>query len=167
MSGFTMSLLAGKHSRASSAIERALELNPNSAQAWMASGYVSCSRNLPGPAIEAFDCAKRLSPLDPLRWGFAGGIAVACMIEGRYEQAIEWADRCLNENDRFTIALRVRVASCAHLGRSPEARQCLARLLAVDPGLTIARVKDYTTFLPRETVDVYLEDLRKAGLPEE
>jgi hypothetical protein len=60
------------------------------------------------------------------------------------------------------------VASCAHLGRLQEAQQWLARLLEVDPGLTISWLKAYaTTFLPPETVAVYLEDLRKAGLPEE
>jgi hypothetical protein len=90
------------------------------------------------------------------------------MIEGRYEEAIGWADRCLHEQARSTMALRIRVASCAHLGRLPEAQQWLARLLEVDPGLTIAWLKAYATmFLPPETVAMYLEDLRKAGLPEE
>src|SRR5262249_4583161 len=37
MSAWTLSLLAGEHSAAASAIERSLALNPNSAQAWMAS----------------------------------------------------------------------------------------------------------------------------------
>jgi hypothetical protein len=50
----------------------------------------------------------------------------------------------------------------------PEARQWLARLLEVDQGLTIAWVKALATmFLPPETLAVYVEDLRKAGLPEE
>jgi adenylate cyclase len=168
MSGVTIAVLAGEHSAAASAIERSLALNPNSAHAWMASGYVSCYRNRPGPAIEAFNRAIRLSPLDPLGWSFAAGIALASMIRGRYEEAVEWADRCLHGRASHTMALRIRVASCAHLGRLPEARQWLARLLEVDPGLTIAWLKAYaTTFLPPETVAVYLEDLRKAGLPEE
>jgi adenylate cyclase len=168
MSGWTIAVLAGEHSAAASAIERSLALNPNSAHAWMARGFVSCYRNLPGPAIEAFNRAMRLSPLDPFGSGFAGGIALAYMIGGRYEEAIESADRCLHERASHAMALRIRVASCAHLGRLPEAQQWLARLLKVAPGLTISWVKAYaTTFLPPETVAVYLEDLRKAGLPEE
>jgi adenylate cyclase len=167
MSGFAISRLAGEHSAAASAIERSLALNPNSAHAWNANGYVSCFRNLPGQAVEAFKRAIRLSPLDPLGQGFASGIALAYMIEGRYEEAIGWADRCLHEQPRSTVALRIRVAACAHLGRLPEARQWLARLLEVDPGLTIAKVKAYATYLPPETVAVYVEGLRKAGLPEE
>jgi adenylate cyclase len=167
MSGITISRLAGEHSAAASAIERSLALNPNSAHAWNASGYVSCCRNLPGPAIEAFNRAIRLSPLDPLGWVFAGGIALTYMIEGRYEEAVEWADRSLHGWASNAMALRIRVVSCAHLGRLPEARQWLARLLAVDPGLTIARVKALLAMvLSPETLAVYLEDLRTAGLPE-
>jgi adenylate cyclase len=167
MSGITIAVLAGDHSAAASAIERSLVLNPNSAHAWMASGLVSCYRNLPGPAIDAFNRAIRLSPLDPFGWAFASGIALASMIEGRYEEAIEWADRCLHEQARSTMALGIKVASCAHLGRLPEAQQWLARLLEVDPGLTIARRKAYLSmFISPETMAVYLEDMRKAGLPE-
>ena len=168
MSGLTIAIFTGEHSAAASAIERSLALNPNSAHAWMASGNVSCFRNLPGPAIEAFNRAIRLSPLDPLGWAFAGGIALAYMIEGRYEEAIRWADRCLHEWASNAMALRIRVASCAHLGRLQEAHQWLARLLEVDPGLTISWVKAYlTTIMSPETLAVYLEGLRKAGLPEE
>ena len=90
------------------------------------------------------------------------------MIERRYEEAIGWADRSLHEWASNTMALRIRVASCAHLGRLPEARQWLARLLEVDPGLTIGRLKAYLTMIMSpETAAVYLEGLRKAGLPEE
>jgi adenylate cyclase len=168
MSGIAIAIFAGEHSAAASAIERSLALNPNSAHARMASGFVSCYRNLPGPATEAFNRAIRLSPLDPLGWAFAGGIALADVIEGRYEEAIGWADRCLHERASHTMALRIRVASCPHLGRLPEAHEWLARLLEVDPGLTISWVKAYAQmFLPPETVAVYLEGLRKAGLPEE
>jgi hypothetical protein len=66
------------------------------------------------------------------------------------------------------MALRIRVVSCAHLGRLPEARQWLARLLEVDPGLTIARVKALQAMvMSTETLAAYVEGLRKAGLPEE
>jgi TolB-like protein len=76
MSGWTIAVLDGERSAGASAIERSLALNPNSARAWTASGYASCYRNLPGSAIDAFNRALRLSPLDPDRWSFTGGIAV-------------------------------------------------------------------------------------------
>jgi TolB-like protein/class 3 adenylate cyclase len=169
MGGFTIAYVAGERATAASVIARALTLNPNSAQAWSASGWVSAWQNRPAPAIEAFQHALRLSPLDPLGWMFSGGIAFAHFIARRYDEAVEWADRSLREQPRFSNALRIRVASCAHLGHLDEAQKWLDRLLELQPGLTIARCKAFyaAMAMPPEIVASYEEGLRKAGLPEE
>jgi TolB-like protein/class 3 adenylate cyclase len=169
MSAFCLSVFTGAHAAAASAINRALTLNPNSAQAWNASGWVSCFQNEPGPAIQAFRRAMRLSPLDPLRWGSTIGLSFAHMVAGRYEDAIEWADRCLHEQPRSILAMRLEIVCCAHLGRIEEAHCWLERLLELQPGLTIAGWKALyaaTLFAP-EILAMYMEGLRKAGLPEE
>jgi predicted Zn-dependent protease len=70
MAADTNSILAHEHAVAASAIERALKLNPNSAHAWMARGWVACCLNQPGQAIDALTHAVRLSPLDPLGYFF-------------------------------------------------------------------------------------------------
>src|SRR5712691_11197356 len=107
----------------------------------MARGYVSYFQNRPGPAIDAFERAMRLSPLDPLGYLFTCGLAFAHVIAGRYEEAMEWADRSLRELPRFRTAVNMKVILCAHLGRIEEAREWLGRLLEIVPGLTIARYK--------------------------
>ena len=91
MRGHVTSFFGGDHAAAASAIDRALLLNPNSAYAWMASGWTSCFQHLSGPAIEALKRATRLSPLDPLGYMFAAGRALA----HRYEEGLEWAERSL------------------------------------------------------------------------
>ena len=55
MAGDAISILAREHATAAGAIDRALKLNPNSAHAWMAKGWVECLQNHPGPAIEALE----------------------------------------------------------------------------------------------------------------
>jgi adenylate cyclase len=165
MASLTVSALAGEHDTAAAGIDRALTLNPNSAHAWQARGYLSCFRKLPGPAIEAFQRATRLSPLDPFGWQFTGGIAFAHLAAGRYEEAIEWADRCLREKPSYGALVRAKAVSCAHLGRISEARESLSRLLDLHPGLTIAKLT-LPSLVP-ELAAVYVEGLRKAGLPEE
>jgi len=169
MGGFTIAYVAGEHATAASVIARALMLNPNSAQAWSASGWVSAWQNRPAPAIEAFQRALRLSPLDPLGYMFSGGLAFAHFVARQYDEAVEWADCCLREQPRLSNVLRIRVASCAHLGRLGEARTGLDRLLELQPGLTIARCKAFyaAMAMPPEIVASYEEGLRKAGLPEE
>ncbi len=168
MAGNTLSYFAGEHAAAASTIDRALTLNPNSAYAWLASGYVSYRRNLPDLAIEAFERAMRLSPRDPFAYLITGGVALAHVIAGRYEEAIEWADRSLRELPRYESALRNRVVACAHLGRIEEARDGLERLLELQPDLTVTRFKAlYAVTLSPVVLDVYVEGYRKAGLPEE
>jgi adenylate cyclase len=158
----------GDPETASSAADRALSLNPNSAHAWMQRGYIHCFLNRPKPAAEAFQRGMRLSPLDPLSYYFSGGLALAAFAGGRYEETIEWADRSLREEGTFLVALRVKLAACGLLERSEEARQALTRLLEVHPGLTVASLRAYLLrFLQPEVVAPYAEGLRKAGLPEE
>jgi tetratricopeptide (TPR) repeat protein len=67
--------LAGEQSAAARIIDRALALNPNSAHAWNASGWVCAFQSQPNRSIESLQHAIRLSPFDPLSWMFAGGLA--------------------------------------------------------------------------------------------
>jgi tetratricopeptide (TPR) repeat protein len=162
-----VTFLAGDRATAASAVDRALALNPNSARAWFVRGIVSYHENRPDSMIEALNRAIRLSPLDPLGHTFTGGLAVAHVIAGRYEEAIEWADRSLREVPRYESAVRNRVVACAQLDRIEEARDWLGRLLEITPGLTIARYKAlYGAIHPPEIINLYVEGLRKAGLAE-
>jgi adenylate cyclase len=120
------------------------------------------------PAIEAFQRAMRLSPLDPLGFFFTAGIAAAHLGAGRYEEAIEWADRSSREFPRYAPSTRYKVIALAHLGRIEEAREWLAQELELHPGLTIAEVKTlYAKAFPPEILATFVEGYRKAGLPEE
>ena len=168
MAGWTLSAFTGEHATAANVIDRALTLNPNSAYGWMASGNVSLFRGRTEPAIEAYERAIRLSPVDPLGGrAFAAGLAVAHLVTCRYEEAINWADRSLAAQPGYRSALRVKAACCAHLDRLAEARDCLGRLLELEPGLTISRIKASYPYLSSEILDRYMEGLRRAGLPEE
>jgi adenylate cyclase len=163
-----VSFFAGDHKTGSDAVDRALMLNPNAAYAWLARALVSYRQNHPDGAIEALQRAMRLSPLDPLGWLFTSGLAAYHVIAGRYEEAIEWADRCLREMPRYESALRNKVVACAQIGRIAEARAGLERLLDLQPGMTVARINAmYGAVLSPQILAVQVEGLRKAGLPEE
>jgi adenylate cyclase len=166
MAAYTLAFFAREHVTAATVIDRALTLNPNSAHAWMAYGYVLVFQNQPDRAIPAFERAMRLSPLDPLGRGFTLGLAVAHLAACRYEKAMEWADRTLGEEPRHRPAMRIKAVGCAHLGRIEDAHDWLRRLLELEPGLTITRFKASATHFPPGIVGRYVEGLRKAGLPE-
>jgi adenylate cyclase len=133
----------------------------------VARGWVLVLRNRPEPAIEAFKQAMRLSPLDPLTYYFVGGIAFAYLYMGRFEEAIEWADRSLNREPNFTPVLRVKLVACAQLGRVEEARQCRRRVDELRPGLTIAQVKNFPGMsVSAEIMEFFVDGFRKTGVPE-
>jgi hypothetical protein len=60
--------------------------------------------------------------------------------------------------------LRTRAAVLVELGRIDEAGADVQALLAMQPGATISEVKRYLHSMPN--LDRYLDNLRRAGLPE-
>ena len=168
MAAATLAIFAGEHAIAAAAIDRALMLNLNSAHAWMARGFVCGNRGQSDPAIEAFERAMRLSPLDRHRRNFTTGIARAHLVAGRYEQALDWAERTLRKEPDYRGSLETKVIACAHLDRIEEARATLSQVLEALPGLTIARYRAFWSRVSSpELLTICIDGLRKAGLPEE
>jgi TolB-like protein/Tfp pilus assembly protein PilF len=167
MAAISLSFFSAEHGRAAAAVERALILNPNSAHAWNASGFIQLYQNKPHAAIEAFERAIRLSPLDPVMGYFQAGLAQSNLILGRYEDALEWADQSLRRLPDYIAALRTKVISCVQLQRIAEARELTEHLLKRRPDITIARWK-HTVLrdLPADILETHLDSLRLAGVPE-
>jgi TolB-like protein len=168
MAAYTLSTFTGAHATAAGMIDHALVLNPNSANAWCARGWVAAMQDRADPAIEALQRAIRLSPLDPLRWLFIGGISFAHMVARRFEEAIDWADRYVREQPRLGSGYRIKAVACAHLGRIEEARECARSMIELQPAFTISEwQRTYAAFMTSpETLAMCVEGLRKAGVPE-
>lgn len=71
-----------------SAIERSLQLNPNSAQSYTGGGWVNAYAAKPLVAIEHFHRAMRLSPLDPEKGIALSGIGMSYLMLERYGEAL-------------------------------------------------------------------------------
>jgi adenylate cyclase len=165
---YTLASIAQEHRAAAHGIDRALLLNPNSAHAWMAKGLVSCFLERYEAGIEHLERAMRLSPLDPLSYVFAVGLAVAYSGLDRYEEALEWAERSLRDHPNYVAARRIKVVLLVYLNRVDEAREALRQLLELVPGLTIANLPQIVAGgIQSRGGARYLEAYRKAGLPEE
>jgi TolB-like protein/class 3 adenylate cyclase/Tfp pilus assembly protein PilF len=164
MAGAALATLAGAHAVGTSAIDRALMLNPNCAQAWHHSGVVNYYANRPDAAIVGLERAMRLSPLDPHSYQFKCVLGGALMLAGRYQEAMEWVDRSLHDRPNNQPSIRAKIALTGHLGRMEEAREWISRL---NPSLTIAGVKPFLSrFLSPGALAVWEEGYRCAGLPE-
>lgn len=168
MAGLALVFLAGELDHGAALIEKSISLNPNSANAWIASCFAQAFLADSGRAIEDFARAQRLNPLDTmhhLRWNALGN---AYFVAGRFERAAQAADRTLHESPTYPSALRMKVATCGLLGRLEEGHRYVRQLLAVNPGASLSSLRAFWAPLLRlcpDALESYLRGLRHAGLP--
>jgi adenylate cyclase len=166
-SGFGIAYLAGELETGAAHIERALLLNPNSAAAWSASGWVRTFLGEPADAIERFKRAMRLSPLDPLAYDAFAGMGAAYLFAGHYDEAVVWARKASQEQPNWATGWRTAAIAYALSDRIVEAREAMTRLREIDPGLRLSNLARVAPpFRRPEDLARWTEGLRKAGLPE-
>jgi len=160
------SLVLGDLSRAQFFTDRALSLDPNQAWAWTRLGFIRVYRGEPASAIEAFERARRLSPLDPFSFNSFIGMGLANFALGRYAEAVDLTRRAMHEKAGMTWAWRDLATFLAHAGRIAEARDALRVFTNSRPGLTTPIVRASLRFMEKSLLDRYVEGLRMAGLPD-
>src|SRR5580704_16492478 len=113
--------------------ERALDLNPNTAVAWLWSAAARAWMGDGPRAIEEVNKAMALSPYDPLMYAYSGMAGVAYLADGQYDRAIECALRSLRENKTYTSSHRLLVAAYHLAGQEEQARCAVEELLKLEP----------------------------------
>ncbi len=151
--------------RARELLDRSLRLNPNSAMALTIAAWNQAIQN-PVAALELLRRAERLSPRDPRAWVMDATRAFAYFVGGQFNDAAAAAKKGLAQNPRSARALRLLAASLARLGQRDNAAAAIQELLAIDPHITISRVRQRLRHWPESVWNSYSEGLRLAGLPE-
>jgi tetratricopeptide (TPR) repeat protein len=166
---WALAFFTGEVAVALRAVDRALALNPNSAYAWGARGWMLVWMEQPEQAVECFTRGMRLSPLDPALWGQQYGMARCQFVMGRLDEALQWADKSLLEQPRAVNVTVFKLGVCGLLGLTDEASRCLQRLAQLSPGFSIATFA--TQVVPRgvsaRITLLWADGLRAAGVPEE
>jgi len=164
--GYVLAYVVGDLENGAAFVDRALALDPNLASAWTFSGWLRTFLGQREVALEHFERAMRLSPLDPFMFSALNGTALVYFLTGNYEEATSWATRALQEWPDSRASWRIIAASNALAGRMDEAKEAIARLREADPTL---RLRDVSSLVPlRAPADLarYEEGLRQAGLPD-
>jgi adenylate cyclase len=121
------------------ALERALTLNPNSAQVYSASRWVRFYLGDAETAIVHFNRAIRLSPLDPEMGYMLSGLAHAYLFTERYEEALNYATRSVREWPTWLPGRLARAAALVQLQKLGEAAQEIRAVRDMNPDLTLSR----------------------------
>ncbi|MFA1625040.1 hypothetical protein ACDY96_20295 [Rhizobium mongolense] len=116
-------------------------------------------------AIECLHRSMRLNPLDQRTITNAAYLAFAHLFGRQPKEAVSWAQRAvvLAPNP---LSYRILAASLAEAGRIDEARNATVELLKLQPISCLRRSRGANYRRP-EDLDLYVQALRKAGLPEE
>ena len=153
------------HGTARVLLERAVTLDPNAAWAWARLGWLENYADQSKKAIENFERALRLSPIDPMNFNNYAGIGSAHEVAQEYDKAAAFYRRALEERPNASWIYRNLAASLSGAGRVEEAKQAFADLMRSYPDLTVSRFKQAMVFSPA-VLNRMAESLRKLGLPD-
>ena len=156
-------LQAGHLDEAIASYEQAIRLNPNDASVLASATSPLIFSGKSAQAIGQLQQAIRMNPYHP-DW-YLWNLGFAQYLVGDYEAAVESFFKMKNMPN---LARRQLAASYVRLGKLDEARTVIDEFLKNEPGYNIAKLRHNfeNKFTDPEPLERFIEDLRKAGLPE-
>jgi adenylate cyclase len=159
-------LWCGQHDAAIEEANRALELNQYDAlaHAWLGAALLFAGQAAEG--VPKLAAALELAPHDSRKNVYMGThLAAAYLTTGRPDQALELARAAARPRSNFIEAPLILASILAHLGNEKEARAVLDRIATA--GLSaVERLSSWKRYRYPETMELVLDGLRKAGMPE-
>ena len=153
------------HGTARVLLERAVAIDANAAWAWSRLGWLDNYSDQPQHAIEKFQRALRLSPLDPMNFNNYVGIGSAYEVAQQYDKAAAFYRRGLEERPHAIWIYRNLASSLSGAGRMEDAKEAYVQMLRSYPDLTASRLRQAMVFSPA-FLDRMVGNLGKLGLPD-
>ena len=163
--GFVRGIVAHDYETAIGALNRALEMNGNSALAYGFSAQVHVQAGHYDTAIDHAERALRLSPRDPFNYHAYMALAFSYFLTGRFEEGVANSKLAIQSNPGLSPSHAMLVANLVSLGRLDEARAAGCRLLEVAPDASASSFVRAAWTRP-DLMEAFGAALRKAGLPE-
>jgi class 3 adenylate cyclase/tetratricopeptide (TPR) repeat protein len=163
--GHVKSFLMKEYDSAMQLFDRALAVGPNCALAWTFSSATCGYLGEGATAVLRAEHGLQLSPRDSYIFLHEHLLSQAHYINNNYDEAIRWATKSAQRNQRLTANLRILTASLVTIGKIEDARRVGEQLLALEPNFGL---KWFAARTPLRGVilEKFVERLRAAGLPE-
>ncbi|MEM1360727.1 MAG: BTAD domain-containing putative transcriptional regulator [Pseudomonadota bacterium] len=159
-------LARGEYDRSIQNLRIAIDLNPGMAQAHCGLGDSMAYSGQLDDAIQSFEEAVRISPSDPYRWAFLSYGATAFLFKGDYEDAVKWASEAEAVPNAHYWPTAIRASALAHMGEGARAKEAIAQLQKLRPGIDSNFVRKRLFYLKDDSqIDTYVSGLKMAGLP--
>jgi adenylate cyclase len=155
-------LVARQYSKAIDTCEEAIRYDPNFEFAYSNLAFILAYSGKPREAIDAIEKGLRLNPRPPSYVYSWQGLAY--YHAGMYEEAVSALEKALSLQPN-SISILLRLAACySSLGREEEARVEVAKVLKLNPKLSLAYLPRIWPYKNRADLDQMINALRKAGL---
>jgi adenylate cyclase len=149
---------------AETAAKRAVTLSPNYADGY---GLLAFIANWRGKAIEAEAYIKKAIALNPYHtFDYPWNLGLAYYTQGRYLEAIQALKDALQRNETVVHPRLYLAASYVRLGRLEDATWEIEQMRILRPDVTISLLTNTMPYESQELMENFLQDLRKAGLPD-
>ena len=160
----TLYLMQRRHEDAIESDQTAIKLDPNYADAYGQMGWILTYAGRPHEALEFIGKGMRLNP----RYAFfyRAALAHAYFHLKRYDEAAEALETVVQLNPQFLYGRLYLAATYSQMGRLEDAEWEAAEIVTLEPGFTLAAERGRSQYKNQEDLDLYIEGLRKAGLPE-
>ena len=160
--GFLYIMVNKDYEKAIDECERAISLEPGSAEAYTQLATFLFWGCQPEKAIPVFKKALRLSPIPPNR--ALQNMGMAYRMAGRYEEAIETLGQLTRREPNQLLAHVSLTATYMEAGREDQAFAEAAEVLRIDPNFSAERFIKILPYKNKSELDRYLTALQKAGL---
>ncbi|HSB05043.1 MAG TPA: tetratricopeptide repeat protein [Thermodesulfobacteriota bacterium] len=155
-------MMALKYDEAISKMERALELEPNSADVVYTYANILIYMGRGEEAISFFRIAIRLNPKPPNT--YLRHLAVALRDTGRYEEAIAQLKKAIEREPRDIMSYVVLASTYGMAGREKEARAAAVEVLKINPNFSLEKLEKIHPYKDIPEKKRYFDALRKVGL---
>jgi TolB-like protein len=131
----------GHTERAQPLLERAIEENPNNAQAWCALGAIQVLRRQYEQAVESLRRGLRISPTDYRRSIWLTFFASALVRLEKFDEALTAAQGACRADSKFYPAPIVLAVVLTKLGKKVEVMKALTEARRIRPRLAIGEIR--------------------------
>jgi len=155
---------AGHHDRALIELRTALKLNPSFALGRTALGWGLLRAGRFDEAIDETGKALRMSPLDSFAGIYTAIHGLALLAARRFGDALPFLRSSVAAFVAYSGHYNTLISCCGHLGLMEEAQEFIAIRNRVGPPLRLSVLRQNLSRFAH--CDVFVEGLKKAGVPE-
>ena len=159
-------IVAGEIELADSLADQANRLDPNEINALIWGGFAKLFSGNHLAAIDHFQRALILSPVDPRAFYAQTGLAWARFLLGDYSQGCRYAVEALRDHPELLIGLRAAMDCHAFAGDVKAAREFYRRLALLAPTERVSDLRTRNAYRREEDYRKIEDAFRMAGMPE-